>query len=143
MTVWHGLAFLLGIGLLIFLLCAQAQRLQLPVRFTTSDELAVITQVAWWAQKQIGAADPRHGRLAVMAVLLGRRLFPIGLRISAQDLEILAPFIDQFIAGQGSPWPLSAEYEDRRPQILSDFKTRMKAEGLWPEAIQTASATAS
>jgi hypothetical protein len=60
----------------------------------------------------------------------------------AQDLAVLAPFIDQVIAGKGPPPILSAEYEDTRPATLGTFRARMQAEGLWPrEAVAPDAAT--
>ena len=54
--------------------------------------------------------------------------------MSTQELALVAPFIDECIAGRGPPLNLPAEYEDWRPAALAAFKARMQAEGLWPAA---------
>lgn len=135
--VWNGLWIFFGAGLLIFAVYAQMQRNKLPVRFKTFDELNAITDVVLWAQPQIGADDPRRKRIVSLWLYLIAAKIPIGIRISAQDLELLAPFIDRFIAGHGPPSPLPAEYEDLRPTVLHTFKERMQADGLWPPASAT------
>ena len=59
---------------------------------------------------------------------------PSLVRMSTQELALVAPFIDECIAGRGPPLNLPAEYEDWRPAALAAFKARMQAEGLWPAA---------
>jgi|HubBroStandDraft_6_1064221.scaffolds.fasta_scaffold669196_2 hypothetical protein len=119
-------------GILVLSAYALAQRSRLPVKFKNFEEKECVAGVVWWARRQIGAADPRQKTIAPLDFYLRYAwLIPI-TRISIQDLEILAPFIDQFIEGKGPPWILSAEYEDTRPAVLGDFKARMEAEGLWP-----------
>jgi hypothetical protein len=143
MTLWDGLGLLVGAGVVVAVIYGQIKLNKLPVRFAGSDEFDTVKGVLWWAEKQIGAHDPRRKRVSLMIVLLNRDFFPIRMRISTQDLEVLAPFIDRYIAGEGPPWSLPAEYEDRRPQTLRDFKARMKAEGLWPDDARGAGTSAS
>jgi hypothetical protein len=134
MTILKYLFNLFVFGALIFGCFRLSKRGPLPVAFKTADELEAITHVVLWAKKQIGPDDPRWTPIFLMDSYLvnyGINL-TILTRISRQDLEILAPFIDQFIEGKGPPSMLSAEYEDWRPAALRDFKARMKAERLWP-----------
>jgi hypothetical protein len=58
--------------------------------------------------------------------------WPFHRSISREDLEFLAPYIDEWIAGQAPQQNLPAEYPDERPQQLRALKERMQQEGLWP-----------
>jgi hypothetical protein len=133
MTIFEYVAGLILVGVLILSARYLVKRSRLPVKFKNFGEMLCLAGVVIWAQRQIGAADPRQKALAFLNLYFWSSwwLTPI-TRISVQDLEILAPFIDQFIEGKGPPWILSAEYEDTRPAVLGDFKVRMEAEGLWP-----------
>jgi hypothetical protein len=135
---WNGLSVILGAGALIAVVLAIKQQSKLPVRFKSLDELNAITAVARWAQQQVSADDPRRKRLGFLSVFALGVWVPMSIRISAQDLALLAPFIDRSIAGEGPPSPLPAEYEDWQPEALRGFKARMTAEGLWPEDARTA-----
>ena len=143
MTAWDGLGAVLLAGLLVFLVCVQIQRNMLPVRFSTLDEMNAVHDVVIWAEQQINATDPRRKRIVVLwaygpgapvATIMGRRM-------SVQDIALIAPFIDQTIAGHGRPWLLSADYEDTRPAVLGGFKARMKTQGLWPKDVRGESPT--
>jgi hypothetical protein len=106
------------------------------VKFKTNDELEAVASVAIWARQQIGHDDPRWKAISLMYgyfTSYGIQM-PVFTRISAQDLEILAPFIDRFIEGKGPPSILSVEYEVWQPAALKSFKARMKIEGWWPES---------
>src|ERR1051325_1268791 len=134
MTLSQDFLVLCGIAALAFATYRQTKRLKLPVRFASVDELTAVARVAFWAQRRFDHRDPRWE--AIFAIGSYLRIFAsftrIGARISAQDVAVLAPFIDQFIAGDGPPSILSVEYEDERPALLGAFKARMQAEGLWP-----------
>jgi hypothetical protein len=131
-------------ALLVLLIYAQTERLKLPVRFASNSELTEVARVAGWAQKRCDRSDARRQAIAAIWSYLSMymTLPRFGVRISAQDLAVLAPFIDQVIAGKGPPPILSAEYEDTRPATLGTFRARMQAEGLWPrEAVAPDAAT--
>ena len=140
MTLWNGLGVAVGVAILIFAVYAQMKRNKLPVRFRTFDELTVVQGCVIWAWREIPADDPRRKQIAALWFWFPQVMIPIGTRLSAQDLALLAPFIDRIIAGQGPPSLLSAEYEDWRPRVLTAFKARMMAEGLWPPDQRDASA---
>jgi hypothetical protein len=139
MSIVNGLAVLFIAGILVLIVYVQAKRSQLPVTFKSFDEVSSVGSVADWAQTQIATGDPR--RQAIFAVSpylpVSRPTPAFFVRISADDLALLAPFIDQFIVGQGPPLNQPAEYEDWRPTVLRTFKERMQAEGLWPPASAT------
>lgn len=132
MTILNVVFGLFAVGVLILAAYARAKRRRLPVTFTSLDEMNAVAEVVITARRQISADDPRRTAIWLLWMYLpNSRVVPL-TRISAQDLEILAPFIDQFIAGKGPPSILPAEYEDWRPAVLSSFKARMQDEGLWP-----------
>ena len=136
MTFFKLLVDLFGLGLTILGVVALLKRRKLPVKFGTQDELEAFTRVVAWARKQIGRDDQRRKAISVLYIhfVLSSPVGFVALaRISTEQLEILAPFIDQFIDGKGPPPMLSAEYEDWQPAALRGFKERMKAERLWPE----------
>jgi hypothetical protein len=133
MSVIQYVFALTGIALLIFGVYALANRLKEPIRFTSLDELRCVGGVAIWAQQQIDRSDPRADAIGFLSVYLGRLQPTFIVRISVAELEALAPFIDEFIAGKGPAWNLPAEYEDWRPAVLREFKSRMTAEGFWPK----------
>jgi hypothetical protein len=105
----------------------------LTITFRSMDECAEVGFTALWALKQVDRDDPRFRTLLYLRTLLGRYPNAYFLRrMSRAELEMLAPFIDKVIEGKGPPQNLPAEYEDRRPSVLSNFKARMQAGGLWP-----------
>jgi hypothetical protein len=137
MRVWDFVLGSFSIGVLVLGVYALAKHLRLPGRFKSLDEITVIIGVSNWARKQIGADDPRRKDIIrahnYLWVMNGNMVPAFLARISAQDLKVLAPFIEKVIEGKGPPWNMPAEYEDNRPALLSAFKARMKAESLWPE----------
>jgi hypothetical protein len=138
MTFWQGLLLLVYIALLAFAIYARMQRLKLPVRFASGDELNAVVGVARWAGQQYDLGDPRRQSITSVWMNLRPWLGRMGVRLSKHEVAMLAPFIDQVIAGQGPPLNLPAEYEDTRPAALGAFKARMQAEGLWPrEAVSS------
>ena len=112
---------------------AVAAKRRMPVKFKNLDEQRTVYNVACWAAKQldIKAGDRR--------LLYSRLLRGVSSRfnwmgsIPVQELAILSPFIDLMIEGKGPPLNQPAEYEDRRPAILKQFKERMQTEELWPQ----------
>jgi hypothetical protein len=133
--MWNLIVVSLGLAVLPLAIVAVWKRSRLPVGFKSYDEVNSVADVAIWAQAQVASGDPRFPTLLQLRLYLldsGIRP-PFIVRISAEDLEILAPFIDRFIAGEGPPWNLPAEYEDWRPAALTAFKERMKRERLWPQ----------
>ncbi len=105
------------------------------VQFNSADEMNTVSEVVWWAEDQFAADDPRGQvlrSLSTMPTSPFHFLF-VGWPVSA--LAVLAPFIDQVIAGQGPPWPLPAEYDDRA-EVLGAFKARMQAKGVWPREVR-------
>jgi hypothetical protein len=114
-----------------------------PVRLT-SDEFDTIVGVANYALKQLGRPKlssfaPADGLLRSVSEVLTNDFFnPLGFLpfrrlISREDLEFLAPYIDEWIAGQAPPQNLPAEYPDERPEQLRALKERMQREGFWPD----------
>jgi hypothetical protein len=110
----------------------------------TSDEFDTIVGVANYALKRLGRPTvslfaPPDGLLRSVSEVLSRDMFnrlgflPFRRLISRDDLEFLAPYIDEWIAGQAPPQNLPAEYPDERPERLRALKERMQREGLWPE----------
>jgi hypothetical protein len=148
MTILKHLVELFGIVLLVLCIFGLAKRRKLAVKFSTRDELEAFTSVVASARQQIGLDDLRWKAISILyayfvrSALTGMTFVALA-RISAEDLEILAPFIDQFIEGKGPPPTLSAEYEDWQPAVLNGFKERMKAERLWPENNRHEPATSS
>lgn len=115
-----------------------------PVRLT-SDEFDTIVGVANYALKRLGRPSlsksrPADGILrSVIDVLRYDAINPLGFLpfrrlISREDLEFLAPYIDEWIAGQAPPQNLPAEYPDERPEELRAFRERIQSEGLWPKS---------
>ena len=114
-----------------------------PVRLT-SDEFDTIVGVSNYALKRLGRPTlamfaPTDGLLRSVSKVLLNDMFnrlaflPFRRLISRDDLEFLAPYIDEWIAGQAPPQNLPAEYPDERPERMRALKERMQREGLWPE----------
>lgn len=137
MTTYGYIFGVLAVGMVAFAVYARAKRGPLPVKFESFDELNSVADVCRWAQQQFERDDPRCKAFAVVLVHLQAATYffsvPFTVRISAQDLALLAPFIDQSVEGKGPPSARSAEYEDWRPAALKGFKARMQREGLWPQ----------
>jgi hypothetical protein len=119
------------------LLCARARRNKLPVKFKNADELGPVADVAWWAREQMSADDPRRELLRPLYLDPGNVMAFLFVGLSAQALAVLAPFIDRVIAGDGPPFPIPAEYDDRA-EVLGAFKARMQAAGVWPRKVHAA-----
>jgi hypothetical protein len=109
----------------------------------SSDEFDTIVGVANYALMRLGRPSllksrPADGILrSVIEVIRYDSINPLGFlpfrrSISRDDLEFLAPYIDEWIAGQAPQQNLPAEYPDERPEELRAFKERMQKEGLWP-----------
>jgi hypothetical protein len=122
---------------------AKEAAVERPVRLT-SDEFDTIVGVANYALKRLGRPGlsdfaPANGLLRSVSEVLRNDFFnPLGFlpfhrSISRDDLEFLAPYIEEWIAGQAPPQNLPAEYPDERPEELRALKERMQKEGLWPE----------
>jgi hypothetical protein len=111
-----------------------------PVRLT-GDEFVTIVGVANYALKRLGRPGlsdfaPADGLLRSVSEVL--RFNPLGFllfhrSISRDDLEFLAPYIEEWIAGGAPPQNLPAEYPDERLEELRALKERMQKEGLWPQ----------
>jgi hypothetical protein len=122
---------IVGLGAYAF-----ARRLRSPVKFKSFDEMEAVRAAALWARQQIGPADPRKDAINTLFLYFGGNDLlgvPYFHGLSKKEIELLAPFIEDYIAGRGPRQNLPAEYEDWRPAALRNFKARMKAEGLWPE----------
>lgn len=111
-----------------------------PVKLK-ADEVDLIELVANDAMKRLGQRPvplwvPPGGRLRSVAEMkaMNFRLPLIRSSISREDLEFLAPYIDDWINGHAPPQNLPAEYWDWRPDALKAFKDRMQTQGLWPAA---------
>jgi hypothetical protein len=110
-----------------------------PVHLTI-DEARLIVDVANYAVKRLGqhnlwsfiSAKGRLRSVLEMAIINSKPFFiwPLRRSISRDDLEFIAPYIDEWINGQAPPQDLPAEYWDWRPETLSAFKKRMQQEGL-------------
>jgi hypothetical protein len=120
---------IIGAALIIGSIVATAKS-RWPVRFKNFDEQSAVCSVAWWAAKQLNIkpSDPRlmYSRPAWLYLTwMGS--------IPVEELALLSPFIDLVIDGKGPKQDLPAEYEDWHPKTLAAFKSRMQAEGLWPQ----------
>ena len=116
-----------------------------PVRLT-SDEFDTIVGVANYALKQLGHPNtlsifaPANGILRSVSQVLSYDManplgcLPFRRSISREDLEFLAPYIDEWIAGQ---WHLrKISPPNIRTSARNDcarLKERMQREGLSPE----------
>lgn len=117
-------------------------QVQTPIRLT-SDEFDTIIGVANYALERLGRSGlskerPTDLLLSVTEALrhdtFNRFAFlPLHRSISRDDLEFLAPYIDDWIAGQAPPQNLPAEYPDERLDQLRALRQRMQIEGFWPE----------
>jgi len=100
------------------------------IGFKTLDEVAVIQELMFWVARQ--APEQRY------PLLFASTLMPRGIvalqSITPKELAILAPYIDEWIAGKLPPQNLPAEYEDYRPRVLLGFKQRLQSKGQWPLA---------
>jgi hypothetical protein len=110
----------------------------------TSDEFDTIVGIANYALKRLGRptlamSAPTDGLLRSVSKVLSNDMFnrlaflPFRRLISRDDLEFLAPYIDEWINGQAPTQNLPAEYPDERPERLRALKERMQKEGVWPE----------
>jgi hypothetical protein len=135
-----GVVALAGLALCLILLRLGGNR---PVGCKTSDEASALRDVARWARDQVSRYDWRREGLALLSARIPTVAFPLFVRLSTDDLALLAPFIDQCIAGKELPAYLSGEYEDWRPAALAAFKARMQAEGLWPKDASVSGANVS
>ena len=114
-----------------------------PVRLKI-DEVTLIFGVADYALKRLGRPGltmvaPTDGLLRTVHEMRAKNILnplaflPLHRSISRDDLEFLAPYIDEWIAGRAPPQNLPAEYPDERPEQLRVLKERMQQEGLWPD----------
>jgi len=60
-------------------------------------------------------------------------ILPFTVVLSADNLAVLSPFIDEIIAGGGPPYELDKAY-DYRAAALSGLEKRMQEKGIWPAA---------
>jgi hypothetical protein len=149
MVFWKTLIPIVAgvIALIALAVLAARVRASQPVRFKSFDEVGSVVDVLAWAGKQVAADDPRRMVFHVLRLKISppsaSGLTPPSLvGMSAEDLALVAPFIDEAIAGRGPPLNMPAEYEDWRPAALATFKARLQAEGLWPrEAAASGAAT--
>jgi hypothetical protein len=122
---------IVGLILIAIVLGLRKER-RMPVRVSGYDEVNCLLGVVFWASREpaISAKLPWAN-----AMRIGYQVY-LGwwLRLPQAELNVLAPFIDAMIEGRGPPLDLPPEYEDYRPRVLSAFKARMEAEGLWPKA---------
>jgi hypothetical protein len=120
-----GLALVGALAALVVII----RRRRAGIGFKTLDEVAVVQQLMFWAADKVPAE--RRAQF-----LLGSGLMPRGVvalqSITREELAILAPYIDEWIAGKLPPQNLPAEYEDYRPRVLLGFKQRLQSEGRWP-----------
>jgi hypothetical protein len=106
---------------------------RMPVRFRGLDEHHIIKGVAHWAAKEL-PLEKGDTRLFHSLYISPFSVVSWMASIPAEELAILAPFIDRMIEGKGPPLNLPAEYKDTRPETLRRFKERMQAQGLWPQS---------
>lgn len=114
-----------------------------PVRLT-SDEFDTIVGVANYALKRLDRppllrATPTDVLQSIVETLRYETLNPFAALpypryISRDDLAFLAPYIEDWIAGQAPPQNLPADYPDERPDQLRALKRRTQNEGFWPDS---------
>jgi hypothetical protein len=104
-----------------------------PVRFRSLDEQVTFGAVARWAARELDIRpnDPRL-RYALSLWIFSSDLNWLG-SVPVEELALVAPFIDPMIEGKGPPPNIPPDYKDGRPQMLTRFKERMIAQGLWPK----------
>jgi hypothetical protein len=101
--------------------------------FKTLDEVSVMKELMYWAAPKVPA--PMSLRLQVRSFMISANGIASLQSITREELAILAPYIDEWIAGKLPPQNLPAEYEDWRPRVLLALKQRLQSEGRWPLAI--------
>jgi len=120
-----GLTFLVAVAALVVIV----RRRRAGIGFKTLDEVAVVQELIFWAADKVPAERRTQFRF-------GSTLMPRGIvalqSITRVELAILAPYIDEWIAGKLPPQNLPAEYVDIRPRVLLGFKQRLPSEGRWP-----------
>jgi hypothetical protein len=122
---------LLVIAILVHASCRSTKRGPTPVRLESLDEVIALRNASEWACKEIERDDPRWRTVAFLLDYLSLASFAFGAPLSANELELLAPFIDGIIGGQGPPSSWSADYETWNRAVLRGFKDRIRSEGLW------------
>jgi hypothetical protein len=117
-----------GVAVLVWRISARRSR----IWFKTLDEVSVIKELMYWAAAQV--SGPISHRLRAGAFMISINSIASMQSISREELAVLAPFIDDWIAGKLPPQNLPAEYEDYRPSVLLAFRQRLQSEGRWPLA---------
>ncbi len=125
---------LLVIAILVHASCRSTKRGPTPVKLESLDEVIALRNASEWACKQIERDDPRWRTVAFLLDYLSVASFAFSAPLSANELELLAPFIDGIIGGQGPPSSWSADYETWNRAVLKAFKARISSEGLWAES---------
>lgn len=120
------------VGAVVWVALAFVRSMRMPVTFKSLDEQRLIYSVALWAAKELNK-KPGDGQLRYSLNLWAYSVNYCWMgSIPVDELRILSPFIDLMINGKGPPQNLPNEYKDERPDMLTRFKDRMKAEWLWP-----------
>jgi hypothetical protein len=112
-----------------------------PVKLTV-DESELMPQVAFYMLKQRGlppnartlGLEDLRSLFDLVTINRGHGYFPDfpwRRSISREDLEVIAPYIDEWIDAP-PPQNLPSEYYDQRPDILKSFRQRMVRQGVWP-----------
>ena len=107
----------------------------------SNDEFMTLVGVANYALKQLGRSNS-YGLATDLPSMYrsfrGDMFNPISdilpRYISRADLAFLAPYIEEWIAGNAPPQNLPAEYPDERPDQLRALKQRMQEQRLWPNS---------
>jgi len=123
-TIFGSLAWITAAAVIVWLI----RRRRSGIGFKTLDEVAVVQELMAWVVKN---EPTRRNQLLFANPLMFRGIVALQ-SISREDLAILAPHIDDWIAGKLPPQNLPAEYEDWRPGVLLAFKQRLQSEGRWP-----------
>jgi hypothetical protein len=115
-------------------------RKRFPVTFKSLKEEKAVFSVALWADKELKLKQG-ESKLG-FSLMLPTWIYSLnrGGRIPLEELAVLSPFIDLTIDGKKPHRTPQVGYEYSQQEMLEQqietlrrFKTRMQAEGLWPQ----------
>ena len=123
------LRFIVGGILLGIMIVGMIRRFTLSGKVTTHSEVQALRAVMMDARSNIGKDDPRQYSLRVVdqRLLQSELTVPLVL-MSAEELRVLAPFIDIRLTAHGT--------QRDEQNVLTAFKERMVRQNLWPSDTQ-------
>jgi hypothetical protein len=115
---------------LVVVVRALRRRAALPGSLKSQDELVSLIWVANAAVRALDAHDPRQPALVRASSRLGISETSFGTILTSDEIVLLAPFIEEWLAG-ALPHFLASEH-DYSNDTLEKFRARMKQNGMWP-----------